>query len=207
MMDQLIQTSALIEISICSAIVLIYLLEKMMSINTPFLLRITLVLLLANLFYWPLGFSLELPLAGYVRGVTGDLSIVSILLLCSFLLPSRQRHPALLKVFLVVVALGFYPAALGWGMVDPYAWGYDSIIFFSTVLVIAIICGLANWTLGVWLIGVAILAWSFQWHESTNLWDYLLDPFLALWAIGSLLTGLYSKRRERARSGYLFRAG
>ncbi len=207
MMEWLMQTSALIEISICSAIVLIYFLQKVLRINIPFVIQLVLLLIVANGFFWPLGLSLELPLAAYVRGVTGDLSITSILLLCLFLLPSRQPHPIALKIFLVVVAIGFYPAALGWGMLDPYAWGYGSMIFFAVVLVLAIICGLVHWNKGVWIIGCAILAWSFHWHESTNLWDYLLDPFLVLWAAWSLASDLYSKRRARLRSGYLFRAG
>ena len=33
------------------------------------------------------------------------------------------------------------------------------------------------------IVSLAVIAWSIHWHESTNLWDYLLDPFLAVWAI------------------------
>ena len=33
------------------------------------------------------------------------------------------------------------------------------------------------------MISLAVIAWSIHWHESNNLWDYLLDPFLAIWAI------------------------
>jgi hypothetical protein len=90
---------------------------------------------------------------------------------------------------------------------DPYVWGYGSIAFFIAVLLCAIICALANWTKGVWIIAIAIIAWAARWHESANLWDYLLDPFLAIWAVLAIPNAIYLKRRERAQSGYLFRAG
>ena len=106
-----------------------------------------------------------------------------------------------------MIALAFYPFALGLGMIDPYAWGYASIAFLIAVLVFAVICGLANWSKGVWIIGLAIIAWTVHWHESANLWDYLLDPFLAIWAIFGIFSALLRKRREKARSGYLFRPG
>ena len=65
----------------------------------------------------------------------------------------------------------------------------------------------ANWAKGVWMIAIAIIAWSVHWHESANLWDYVLDPFLAIWAIVTLINVLYRKRRDKARAGYLFRPG
>ena len=150
---------------------------------------------------------MELPIAAYVRGVTGDLSIVSMLLLWSTLLPSNKPNPIAFKVAVAIVALSFYPLALGLGMFDPYALGYGSIGFLIGVLAFAVICGLANWNQGVWIIAIAIIAWTFHWHESANLWDYLLDPFLGIWAIGSIVNSFRLKRRERAQSGYLFRAG
>ena len=81
------------------------------------------------------------------------------------------------------------------------------IALFMAVLVIAIICGLAGWTKGVWILALAIVAWSVHWHESANLWDYLLDPFLAIWAVYGIFYFIHRKRREKAQSGYLFRAG
>ena len=71
----------------------------------------------------------------------------------------------------------------------------------------ALVCGLAGWTKGVWIIALAILAWVGHWYESTNLWDYVLDPLLAIWAAMALANSMQRKRRDKARSGYLFRAG
>ena len=126
----------------------------------------------------------KLPLISYVRAATGDLSI-STLLLCVFELSHFKKiHINTNFVFLIgICALVFYPLSLGVGMIDPYAWGYGSIIFISSVTLIA---GLFIWrhsSLEGVVISIAMIAWSFQWHESTNLWDYLIDPFLGVWAI------------------------
>lgn len=206
-MTPYLQIIALLEMSLTCAVVLIILLQKVSSIEIPSVMRLAAVLLLGNLFFWPLGMSLELPLSGYVRGVTGELSVVTMLLLWGSILPTAKKTPLGFKVPLAVIAIAFYPLALGFGMVDPYAWGYGSIALLIAVILFAIGCGLAGWMKGVWIISFAIMAWAAHWHESTNLWDYLLDPFLAIWALLAILNAIYLKRREKAQSGYLFRAG
>ena len=206
-MNNPIQTFALIEMSITCSLVFIWGMQKLSQQQFPLLAKILFLLVLANLFFWPLGISLELPLAAYVRGAIGDLSVVTTLLLWSALLPNNKSAPFAFKLSIAMIALAFYPFALGLGMIDPYAWGYGSIAFLIAVLVFAVICGLANWSKGVWIIGLAIIAWTVHWHESANLWDYLLDPFLAIWAIFGIFSALLRKRREKARSGYLFRPG
>jgi hypothetical protein len=206
-MNSYMQTIALIEISLSSAALIILLLQKLAPKAWPFAAKALLVIILANVFFWPLGLSLELPLAAYIRGVTGDFSILTMLLLWTALLPSSKPAPLGFKVTIAVLAIVFYPFALGLGMTDPYAWGYASVTFLIAVIVAAVICGLANWSKGIWMIAIAIIAWSAHWHESANLWDYLLDPFLAIWAISATLAALYRKRQDKARSGYLFRPG
>jgi hypothetical protein len=207
MMTPYLQMIALLEMSLTCAVVLVVLLQKISSTEIPFAVRLVAIFLLGNLFFWPLGMSMELPLAAYVRGVMGDLSIVSLLLLWSSVLPSAKKTPLAFKVSIAIVAVVFYPLALGFGMLDPYAWGYGSIGLLIAAILIAIVCGLAGWIKGVWVLSFAIIAWAAHWHESGNLWDYLLDPFLALWAIFAIPNAIYLKRREKAQSGYLFRAG
>ncbi len=206
-MNSAMQTFALIEMSITCSLVFIWGMQKLSQQQFPWLAKILFLLVLTNLFFWPLGISLELPLAAYVRGAIGDLSVVTTLLLWSALLPNNKSAPFAFKLSIAMIALAFYPFALGLGMIDPYAWGYGSIAFLIAVLVFAVICGLANWSKGVWIIGLAIIAWTVHWHESANLWDYLLDPFLAIWAIFGIFSAVLRKRREKARSGYLFRPG
>lgn len=202
-----LQIIALLEMSLTCAAVLIIFLQKLSSKEIPFAVRLLAILLLVNLFFWPLGMSLELPLSAYVRGVTGELSIVTMLLLWTSILPSAKKTPLGFKVSLALIGLAFYPLALGLGMLDPYAWGYGSTGLLIAVTLVALVCGLTGWTKGVWILSVAIIAWAAHWHESANLWDYLLDPFLALWALMAIPHAIYLKRREKAQSGYLFRAG
>ena len=206
-MNSLMQILPLIELSITTSVICIWALQKFSPNPFSFTVKIFLVLLIGNVLFWPLGLGMELPLVAYIRGVTGDLSIVLTLLLWSSLLPSSKPIPMTFRSAVAIVAFCFYPFALGLGMMDPYAWGYGSIPFLIAVIVFAVICALANWTKGIWIIAIAILAWAAQWHESSNLWDYLLDPFLAIWALVSFLGMLYRRRRDKARSGYLFRPG
>jgi hypothetical protein len=206
-MNQFMQTLALIELSITSAVVCIWVLQKFSPNTLPFSVKILLLTFIGNIVFWPLGMGMELPLVAYVRGFTGDLSIVLTLLLWSSLLPSKKPTPLAFKFAIAMIAICFYPFALGLGMVDPYVWGYGSIAFLIAVLLCAIVCAFANWIKGVWIIAIAIIAWAAHWHESANLWDYLLDPFLAIWAIATLIGMLYRRRKDKARSGYLFRPG
>ena len=206
-MNHLMQIFALVELSITCAVVITLLLQKTSSQEFSLMTKVILILLLSNLFFWPLGLGMELPLAAYVRGVIGDLSIVTMLLLWTSLLSGSKPAPLAFKVSVACIAIVFYPLALGFGMIDPYAWGYGSILFFITVLLFAVVCGLANWSKGVWMIAIAILAWAAHWHESANLWDYLLDPFLAVWALMAVFGVFYKRRRDKARAGYLFRSG
>ena len=204
-MNQFMQIIALIELSISCAVVGVWILQKFSPNTFPFAIKVFLVLLMGNILFWPLG--MNLPLVAYVRGLTGDLSIVLTLLLWTSLLPANKPAPIVFKFAVAIVALCFYPFVLGLGMVDPYAWGYGSIAFLVAVLFFALVCGLANWTKGVWIIAIAILAWTAHWHESANLWDYLLDPFLAIWAICACIGMIHRRKRDKARSGYLFRPG
>jgi hypothetical protein len=207
MMTPHLQLIALLEMSLTCAVVLIILSQKLSLREAPFAIRLLAVLVLVNLFFWPLGMLFELPLAAYVRGVTGELSIVTMLLLWSSVLPSAKKTPLGFKVPVALITIAFYPLALGLGMLDPYAWGYGSISLLIAAIFFAIVCGFAGWTKGIWILSFAIIAWAVHWHESANLWDYLLDPFLAIWALLAIPNAIYQKRRERARSGYLFRAG
>ncbi|MBT8608492.1 hypothetical protein G6660_00335 [Polynucleobacter paneuropaeus] len=214
-MKNIMQTIGLLEMALTCATLLVWLLQRNFEAQMPVAARIILALLLTNLFYWPLGLFMQLPLAAYIRGVTGDLSVVSLLLLWSSVLLDRidprntEAHfvPMGFKVVIVVIAFSFYPFALGLGMLDPYGWGYASIGFLIAVSIFAAILAIANWSKGTFIIALAILAWSMHWHESANLWDYLLDPFLMLWALLACISSMRRKRRERLQSGFLFRAG
>lgn len=206
-MNYWMQHLALIEMSITCGVALVWITQAFSHKTLSYSVKWFMLIVLANLFFWPLGLGMALPLAAYVRGIIGDLSVVLTLLLwSSVLLPSRPT-PVSFKFAVALISLIFYPLALGLGMFDPYAWGYGSLGMLIAVLLFALIFGLIGWTKGVWIIALAIIAWAGHWHESANLWDYVLDPLLAIWAIAALVNVMHRKRRDKARSGYLFRPG
>jgi len=112
-----------------------------------------------------------------------------------------------MKVWIALVAVALYPLALGVGMLDPYAWGYGSIALLVAVIAIGLVALLMGSNRIAIILAIAILAWAAGWHESSNLWDYILDPFLGLWAIASLILSAWRARAARAQAGYLFRKG
>ena len=135
-----------------------------------------------------------LPAAAYVRGITGDLSITSLVLLMLFILrPMLGWHsPGIrsdftLQILITVAALGLYPLALGLGYFDPYRLGYGNLWFLSVLLVVALSACFRRLTVVALCIALAVLAWDIGWYESNNLWDYLLDPLLSIYAISAVM--------------------
>lgn len=133
-------------------------------------------------------------LSGFVRGVTGDLSISSLVLLVLALvrllsgraLAEEKDRDAMLKAVLIAAVL-FYPLALGVSMFDPYRLGYGNLWFMAVLLGLAVWSGLRYSVLFALCIAAAVAAWSIGWYESANLWDYLLDPWLAIYALAALV--------------------
>lgn len=128
--------------------------------------------------------------AGFVRGMTGDLSISTLVLLALALVRSLSGHAlagesnrhAMIGA-IAITAILFYPLALGIGMFDPYRLGYGNPWFMAALLGLAVWCSLRYSTLLALCTALAVAAWSCSWYESPNLWDYLLDPWLAIYAI------------------------
>jgi hypothetical protein len=138
--------------------------------------------------------------AGFVRGVTGDLSIATLVLLGLALVRSlsgvalagEQNRNAMLKAVLIAGIL-FYPLALGLTMFDPYRLGYGYLWFMLALLGLAAWSSLRYSTLFALCIALAVAAWSAGWYESPNLWDYLLDPWLAVYALAAQMRRLFAR--------------
>jgi hypothetical protein len=147
-----------------------------------------------------------LPLTAYVRGWMGDLSITSLVLLTPMILrplfgwPLHAPSPAggglrwgsahskyTLFFIIALAALGLYPMALGIGYFDPYRLGYGNLWFMGGLLLVALAACFRQLPLVALAIALAVFAWGVGWYESSNLWDYLLDPLLAIYAISALL--------------------
>lgn len=151
-----------------------------------------LAILIAAIFIVTLIPFYGLPLAGYVRGMIGDLSITSVVLawaalLQPYCLDAEKKSRTPLLILIVTAALFLYPMTLGMSLYDPYRLGYGDILLVGVVLLIACFAWLAHQTLITLCIALATLAWSLRWYESSNLWDHLLDPLVAIYALGALL--------------------
>jgi hypothetical protein len=142
-----------------------------------------------------------LSVAEFVRGMLGDLSFSTLLLLAAAygrILSARlhcneirqntddSTRIAVLSV-ISLAALALYPFALGIGMYDPYRLGYGDTGFLGGLLLAALLAWVLRCPLITLIISLAVLGWSAGWYESNNLWDYLLDPWVALYALGALI--------------------
>jgi hypothetical protein len=141
------------------------------------------------LLWCPVGPAL-LPLVAYVRGISSDLSISLVAIAClglyqrlsgARLVNGRERM--LVNVAFAAAALFLYPLALGWGDWDAYRLGWGSPGLWAVLLVISLACWAKGFRLLPVLVALALLAWAAGALESTNLWDYLIDPWLAVAAI------------------------
>ena len=157
----------------------------------PVSARIAVMLVAALAVFAPFG---DLSAAAYVRGVTGDLSVTTLVLAgaaCVSGLTGRTAiGPRDLRglFWLVVSAAAFlYPFALGWTRFDPYALGYGSIGFVTAMLLITLAAWHFRQNVVVLIVIAAALAYLAGAYESRNLWDYLIDPLVSLYAIVCLL--------------------
>jgi hypothetical protein len=135
-----------------------------------------------------------MPFAAYVRGLTGDLSITTLMLLwCALLRPwcacvtFGAKHRIALSILITLAALALYPMALGAGAYDSYSLGYGNLQFVVALLLLALAAWFRKFVLIAVCIALATLAWAVGWYESNNLWDYLLDPFVTIYALFSII--------------------
>ena len=164
-------------------------------------------------FWIPVGVS-HLPRLAYVRGISSDLSMTLVALACLALgqrlfgLPSLpRRNEIALSGVIVMAAVVLYPTALGWGNWDAYRLGWGSFYLLGVLLALAIIFLFNGLRLLPALVGLALLAWVAGLMESTNLWDYVIDPWLAVGATIQCITaaakavmGRYRRRPTAGRS-------
>jgi len=144
----------------------------------------------------------DLPLYQYMRAVTGDLSITTKLVLILVLyqrgtqrIVIRDQEWTIGMAAVAITGLLLYPLALGASPFDPYAYGYSATGLVAVVLVFAFVCA---WQRRWWLamaLGLSVVAWLPGILESDNLWDYLLDPLLWLYALFASCATLFKKYR------------
>ena len=141
------------------------------------------------LLWVPVG-AAQLPIVAYVRGISSDLSITLVVLAClglgRRLLGLRaigQRERNALFAVIAVAAMFLYPLALGWGDWDAYRLGWGALGMWAALLILSLVCWLRGLRLLPVLVAMALLAWTAGLLESSNLWDYLMDPWLSVAAL------------------------
>jgi len=139
----------------------------------------------------------------YIRGVFGSLSITNMLLLASFFLRMLfGRHlisgadQSAILYGAALTGLLLYPSAMGFLPIDAYRLGYRPLVLLLLLLVLAISMWVLKYrTVSVFIV-IDVIAFNLHALESCNLWDYLIDPFVTLYALvwttyGLMKTGMF----------------
>jgi len=149
--------------------------------------------------FWGLLFICLVPYDGmtishFTRVLTGDLSPAGLawLLLTAF---DRLHGPGWINravqihvsFTIVLVAAVLYPTALGLTDFDLYASGYQPILLGPLVLALFCFCIWFRFVLPATMLAAGFLGYALGLLESDNLWDYLLDPVVSVYAIVLLL--------------------
>jgi hypothetical protein len=144
-------------------------------------------ILLALGFFIPLGGS---TLAQWLRSVVGDLSVLTLVIFADILcrrlwnltlLDTRSRKSLLLVAGLLGVV--FYPLALGYGPVDTYRVGYAPLMMVYMLGLTSVIVWIRHARMFAVILLLPLLAYNLHLLESDNLWNYLLDPLLVIYAL------------------------
>ena len=144
-----------------------------------------------------------IPLAGYLRSLIGDVSITTlVLVVLSSVSRLSDREVYTPRSFLALMALVMaggiflYPFALGFTSFDPYALGYHSKSFAALLFCVA----MAAWYFDFYLIQFCIIfgvsGFLLGMYESRNMWDYLIDPLIVVFALCWLPVALIRKKRK-----------
>ena len=135
--------------------------------------------------------------AGYFRGVVCELSITSMLLLGCVVLRqllgkwiiSRSDRASILRAA-AVAGLILYPAWMGYIPVEVYRFGYQPVVLLLALLALAIVAWVSRRRAAALFPLIVVVAFDFQLLGSSNLWDYMIDPLVTIfawgWAIHSL---------------------
>ena len=122
----------------------------------------------------------------YVRGVTGDISVASLALMLTMysqmLLHQRMKYRPVrfsIGITFLAMTLPLYASCLGYWAFDLYGWGYDPRwMLLATGLLMLWVWSVSPQLALAWLVGVTCFATG--WLPSRNLWDALVDPFMAM---------------------------
>jgi hypothetical protein len=149
-----------------------------------------------------------LPLGRWLHGIDANFSIPFVAVLLDLVLAPLMRRPLLdararrtAVWFGLVGGLLLYPLALGVGPFDPYVLGWRSPGVAAAAAVLGASLLMGNNAFGFVLLAAGV-AWQAGLLESTNAWDYLLDPVYCLLSVmNAVAGGLAAGWRRLARRG------
>ena len=152
-----------------------------------------------------LGFGIlidGLPLVGFLRAVLAEPSVALIMisaLLCARLIIGWQPNLGQLDVLRACVfatAVIIYPSALGVGITDLYALGYNPYTGLVLSLTVVLAYFLPIFSLVAFWVASALCAYGYGLGESDNIVDYLIDPVAMLCAFMSFMRCAWKKVRR-----------
>lgn len=125
-----------------------------------------------------------------IRALTGDISITAFFWLgcaCTNRIrsPGSKLPASMVLPTACLVALGallLYPAGLGLSQWDPYRLGYHLPLALCCGALVAVCCW-RRYYFAAMALSLALAARAGHLLESSNLWDYLLDPWLAIYCL------------------------
>jgi len=148
----------------------------------------------------------ETDLSGFAMAHMGTLSVPTVILMSFEILVcgsvASQIHVTMRRnhnIFWVAAGLFLYPSATGFLNFDVYSLGYAQPISWC-VVALTVMGIILDYQLMAFCLTSAVLAHCCGLFESPNLWDYLIDPWLFLAAIGHLIwtlfgSGLFARKR------------
>jgi hypothetical protein len=134
-----------------------------------------------------------------LRGLFAELSMTTVFLL--MLWPALRFYQVRLNAadsfwlcaVVLLFALALYPMALGVGAVDSYALGFRPLLLLTLIAGLGVLAaGFKLWVCAV-AVALVLTGYWFRVLDSQNLWDYAIDPIVAMFAV------VYLLRRVRHR--------
>jgi len=179
----------------CSLLIVFLMMRLTQHLDLSFRSKLVLLLLTIGLSFIRIE---QFSVAGYIRGVVADLSITTTLMLIvacySFLFQRAVIHTEERVVAGFLLCGGgilLYPMSLGWGNFDPYYYGYYPTLLGTLLSALVLITLFKEFYLIMICLLAALLAYSFRILDSSNLWDYLIDPLAMLYGLSILLHDLF----------------
>ena len=154
----------------------------------PLVIKFGVMILIVIALYAPFQ---DLLLIQFFRGYCGDLSITMTLLakirLIDILFAKKcyhQRDWQGFMIFILLMTFFLYPLYLGATYWDPYVLGFGGWPIGISMTVLGLVAISSKFYLIGLCLMLAMLMQIANLSESKNIWNNLLDPFAAVYAIG-----------------------